>query len=86
LPILGLLLDLSSAELQALCAYENNYKMLREHMATRSPPCMPYLRMYQADLTFIEDSNSDSICSGGKLLCNFDKYRKIAERVEEVHM
>jgi len=37
----------------------NRFQAIRESLKTRTPPVIPYLGIYLADLTFIEDGNSD---------------------------
>lgn len=68
-------------ELQGDVSQEGNYKNLRQLLATVNPPLIPYLGMYLTDLTFIEDGNKDSLDG----LINFDKRRKIANVVRDIH-
>jgi len=41
--------------------FSRNYKLLRDAVKQSTPPCLPYLGVYLADLTFIEDGNPDFI-------------------------
>lgn len=54
---------------------EKNFKVYRSMMETVTPPCIPYLGMYQKDIFFLNDGNPDRI---GQLI-NFNKRTKIAE-------
>jgi len=55
--------------------FSRNYKLLRDAVKQSTPPCLPYLGVYLADLTFIEDGNPDFIIrkSGSIKLINFEK-------------
>jgi len=55
--------------------FSRNYKLLRDAVRQSAPPCLPYLGVYLADLTFIEDGNPDFITRklGSIKLINFEK-------------
>jgi len=46
-----------------------------------NPPCVPFMGVYQTDLTFIEDGNPDKFSNG---LINFKKCRLVAGEIEEI--
>lgn len=54
-------------QLTALMDSKGNFKVYREELHTKDPPCVPFLGLYLTDLTFIE---------GMVFLCCVDK-RKI---------
>jgi hypothetical protein len=64
---------------------DKNYKNLRAYMKNLSPPCVPYLGMYQTDLVFIEDGNKNWRGASMELV-NFDKCTKIAGCVRDIRM
>eukprot|EP01104_Vermistella_antarctica_P020370 TRINITY_DN8699_c0_g1_i1.p1 TRINITY_DN8699_c0_g1~~TRINITY_DN8699_c0_g1_i1.p1 ORF type:complete len:1154 (-),score=234.84 TRINITY_DN8699_c0_g1_i1:170-3631(-) len=64
------------AELEELTTMQGNYKAMRDHLADVMPPCIPYLGLYLADITFIDDGNPDLV---GNLI-NFEK-RKMLYKV-----
>jgi hypothetical protein len=70
-------------QLQSLIEPKKNHKyyrtLLAEAMTARSP-CCPYLGLYLADLTFIEDGNQDL---KGELI-NFEKRSMIAKVLSEI--
>jgi son of sevenless len=41
-------------QLTALMAPKGNFKVYREELHTKDPPCVPFLGRYLTDLTFIE--------------------------------
>jgi len=46
-----------------------------------NPPCIPFLGVYQTDLTFIEEGNPDKFSNG---LWNFKKCRMVADVITEL--
>lgn len=48
-------------ELQDLCNMQGSFHKLRDALLHGDPPKLPYLGMYLADLTFIEDGNPDKL-------------------------
>eukprot|EP00911_Craspedida_sp_UC1_P000321 UC1_evm3s244 len=63
-------------------------KRMRDALATAEPPCVPYLGMYQSDITFIEDGNPDYLPLDGQAaessLINFKKRRLVAKVIDKV--
>ena len=55
---------------------EKSFKNYREALVTVNPPCIPYLGLWQTDLTFLSDGNPDRV--EGNLI-NFKKMRKVAD-------
>ena len=60
---------------------ESNSKEYREKLKTTPKPCIPYLGLFQSDLTFIYDGNPDRIENG---LINYGKMKKIAETIMNI--
>jgi len=69
-------------EIHKICAAENNYKSLRDKVRHSTPPCVPHLGGFLTELTFLEDAADDQI--EGNLI-NFNKLRKIATTISEIH-
>eukprot|EP00475_Leptophrys_vorax_P025966 TRINITY_DN3632_c0_g2_i2.p1 TRINITY_DN3632_c0_g2~~TRINITY_DN3632_c0_g2_i2.p1 ORF type:complete len:639 (+),score=195.48 TRINITY_DN3632_c0_g2_i2:54-1970(+) len=68
-------------ELQrTLFSSKHNRKNLRKAMDTGVPPCILYLGVFTADLTFIEDGNPDTL----KGMINWFKRCKLAERIQRI--
>lgn len=68
-------------ELKKLCDRNpGNYATLRAAIKSADPPCIPFLGMYQTDLTFIEEGNQDFV-TDFKLI-NFAKRRLISETIK----
>ena len=67
-------------DLEMKLTFEKNFKNLRVTMDTITPPCIPYLGMYQKDLLFLNDGNPDKI---GPLI-NFSKRIRLAEIIFDV--
>jgi RasGEF domain len=57
-----------------------NFAAYRERLHSSNPPIIPYLGVYQTDLTFIDDGNPDTLGSD----VNFFKRRLMAEVIKEV--
>lgn len=47
--------------LSALMAPKGNFKVYREELHTKDPPCVPFLGRYLTDLTFIEGLLNSSV-------------------------
>jgi son of sevenless-like protein len=74
-------------DLKALMSAEGSYKSFRAALHSEDPPCIPYLGVYLADLTFIEDGNPDRVPSAddsGRELINFAKMRMLAKVIDEI--
>jgi son of sevenless-like protein len=70
-------------ELEKLIAPEKNHKHYREMLQVtllEKKPCCPYLGLYLADLTFIEDGNPDK---RGDMI-NFDKRCMLGKVLSEI--
>jgi hypothetical protein len=61
--------------LSAFCSHEHNHKAYRTALKNAEPPALPYMAIYTADLTHIEDGNDDRT-PDDKI--NFEKMRMIA--------
>jgi len=68
-------------ELLLVTAPTNSFAYYREKLRSANPPCLPYLGIYQSDLTFIEEGNPDKLQNG---YINFFKRRLMAEVMKEV--
>lgn len=44
-------------ELDAMMTPEKNYASFRRRLETTKPPCIPFIGLYQTDMTFAEDGN-----------------------------
>jgi len=53
----------------------------RKTIHEANPPCVPFVGVYQTDLTFIEDGNPDKFSNG---LINFKKCRLTASVIVEI--
>lgn len=81
-------------KLEELCSSDDNYKNMRSVLEKTEPPLIPYLGLYQKDLTFIEDGNPDKtpenqfnfiklrMCS--KILLQISKFQKIKYRIGKI--
>ena len=63
-------------ELEQQLSFEKNFKSYRELIDKSTPPCIPYLGIYQKDILFLSDGNPDTV--NGDLI-NFSKRMRIAE-------
>jgi len=57
-----------------------SFSSYRKQLHGANPPCVPYLGVYQSDLTFINDGNPDFLENG---YINFFKRRLVAEVINE---
>jgi son of sevenless-like protein len=73
------------SELKKLCSSERNFESLRSYLKSLQPPCVPYLGLYQTDLTFIEDGNKNWRGASMELV-NFDKCTKVGACVKKIQM
>ena len=62
---------------------EQNFKNLRAALKSTSGGCVPYLGIYLADMTFIEDGNPDKLAEDDNMV-NFMKYRLLSSVIREV--
>lgn len=67
-------------ELEILMTAENSYRNYRMALKAVNPPCIPYIGVYLADLTFMEDGNPDTV----EHRINFSKRTLIANVIHEV--
>ena len=67
-------------DFEAKSSIEKNFKTYRSIMDTATPPCIPYLGMYQKDILFLNDGNPSMI---GHLI-NISKRTRIAEVIFDV--
>jgi len=59
------------------CDPAKSWSNYRKTITEVNPPCVPFVGVYQTDLTFIEEGNPDKFSTTG--LINFKKCRMIAE-------
>jgi hypothetical protein len=57
------------------CLHEHNHRNYRAALKSAKPPTLPYMAIYTADLTHIEDGNDDRTARG---MINFEKMRMIS--------
>jgi hypothetical protein len=57
------------------CLHEHNHRNYRTALKSAKPPTLPYMAIYTADLTHVEDGNEDRTATG---LINFEKMRMIS--------
>ncbi|KYR00468.1 RasGEF domain-containing protein [Tieghemostelium lacteum] len=67
--------------LNSLMAPKNNFKVYREVLHTKNPPCLPFLGLYLTDMTFIEEATPDLIDNG---LINMVKRSHLATVIKEI--
>jgi len=63
-----------------LTSGSGSFSSYRKQLHGANPPCVPYLGVYQSDLTFIGDGNPDKLENG---YINFFKRRLVAEVIKE---
>jgi len=68
-------------DLRFLTKPEKSWANYRRTLHGVNPPCVPFLGVYQTDLTFIEDGNASKFATG---LINFKKCRLIAGVITEL--
>jgi son of sevenless-like protein len=64
--------------LNTLMSPNDNFKNYREALRSISSTCIPYLGLWLADLTFIDDGNPDTI--DPEKLINYEKAAMTAKR------
>jgi len=69
-------------EFCALVDNEEGYKVLREKLSTVKSPCLPYLGLYLADLSLVEEGNLNTLEKEGVI--NFEKRRRLAFVMNEM--
>jgi son of sevenless-like protein len=74
-------------ELRAIMSAEGSYKAFRAIIKTDDPPVIPYIGVYLADLTFIEDGNPSKIHHEqlGELI-NFAKMKMLDGVIQDINM
>jgi son of sevenless-like protein len=74
-------------ELRAIMSAEGSYKAFRAVIKTEDPPVIPYIGVYLADLTFIEDGNPSRLQheSLGELI-NFGKMKLLDSVIQDINM
>ena len=74
-------------ELRAIMSAEGSYKAFRAIIKTDDPPVIPYIGVYLADLTFIEDGNPSKIQHEqlGELI-NFAKMKMLDSVIQDINM
>ncbi|PRP89615.1 hypothetical protein PROFUN_00879 [Planoprotostelium fungivorum] len=64
--------------------FHRNFKVIRDAVKQANPPCLPYVGIYLADLTFIEDGNVNMLHHGR--LINFEKRLMIARVIGDIRI
>jgi len=64
--------------------FDRNFKIMRDAVKQSNPPCLPYIGIYLADLTFIEDGNVNTVANGK--LINFEKRLMMARVIGELRV
>lgn len=74
-------------ELRGIMSAEGSYKAFRAVIKTEDPPVIPYIGVYLADLTFIEDGNPSKIQHEtlGELI-NFGKMKLLDGVIQDINM
>lgn len=70
-------------QLSELTHYRDNYKLLREKLASLDYPCIPFLGMYLQDIVGIKEQMPDTIEPGS--FVNFAKRFKLSEIISEIN-
>eukprot|EP01119_Soliformovum_irregulare_P012562 TRINITY_DN326_c0_g1_i5.p1 TRINITY_DN326_c0_g1~~TRINITY_DN326_c0_g1_i5.p1 ORF type:complete len:1012 (+),score=277.58 TRINITY_DN326_c0_g1_i5:1134-4169(+) len=68
-------------EMLELSSGAGSFSAYRTKLRSADPPCVPYVGVYQSDLTFIGDGNNDKLDNG---YINFFKRRLVAEIIKEI--
>jgi len=68
--------------LEKLMSAESSYKQYRAEIHKAEPPIIPYIGVYLADLTFIDDGNPDKLNG----LINFSKRRLDYSVISEIQL
>jgi len=68
-------------DMRVLTNPEKSWANYRRTIHEVNPPCVPFIGVYQTDLTFIEDGNPDKFSNG---LINFKKCRLTASVIVEI--
>lgn len=68
-------------DMRVLTDPQKSWSNYRKTIHEINPPCVPFLGIYQTDLTFIEDGNPDKFSNG---LNNFKKCRLVAAVILEI--
>lgn len=74
-------------ELRTIMSAEGSYKAFRAIIKTEDPPVIPYIGVYLADLTFIEDGNPSTVQHEtlGELI-NFGKMKLLDGVIQDINM
>ncbi|KAJ6250339.1 ras guanine nucleotide exchange factor i-related [Anaeramoeba flamelloides] len=67
--------------LQNIMISKDSYKNYRKELKNLKPPCVPFIGIYQTDLTFIEDGNPDYI---NENLINFSKRKLVYDVIHRI--
>ncbi|EFA83616.1 RasGEF domain-containing protein [Heterostelium album PN500] len=67
--------------LNSLMAPKHNFKVYRDVLHTKNPPCLPFLGVYLTDLTFLEEGSPDTLEGG---LINMVKRTQLAAVIQEI--
>jgi len=68
-------------EMRVLTNPNKSWAQYRKRIHEVNPPCVPFVGVYQTDLTFIEDGNPSKFSTG---LINFKKCRLVASVIVEI--
>ncbi|EGG18190.1 RasGEF domain-containing protein [Cavenderia fasciculata] len=67
--------------LNSLMANKGNFKVYRDVLHTKNPPCLPFLGVYLTDLTFLEEGSPETLEGG---LINMIKRTQLAAVIQEI--
>jgi son of sevenless-like protein len=66
-------------DLVSLASPQANFGRYRDIVRSLSPPAVPYVGVYLADLLFIQEGNPNKLVADGEELVNFVKHRMLAD-------
>ncbi len=74
-------------DLERLIETDKNHHFYRRRLESATLPCVPYLGLYLADLTFVEDGNPSFLPSddeSAERLINWEKRRMLGKVLQDV--
>ena len=61
----------------------DNFKLYRKRLQEVKPPCIPYIGIFQKEITYIEETSFDILDRRPDMI-NFEKCKKLAYVIREV--